>query len=728
LRILIISDSYFIHTGFANQARRIANHLAENHTVGYLGWFAEYRNIQEYIPTKVVHYSTTKDYASGEKAIERMTPNGEVEFFHIENDVVKGVGPTPKEPNGRVVGHDKYAVASFDWICGDFKPDIVLTIGDIWMVEPYTRSRFRKSFTLCNYIPVDGGPWPAYTSQSANILDPAMNDSNWKQGLDKADKIIGYTHYGKKVINDLLEADRCVDVIPHGFDPTNLYPAKDKIATRREYFGRDTIKTISGVHPEVGDDDVVVGLISRNQPRKCHPALFEAFSKYANNNMWIYIHAGIKDCGWNLEDIANRFGIADRVIYNEAIQIGAGLPDSEMWMVYNSCTYTTLPAKGEGWGLSLLETMACGIPASASKYSGHGSDGGWAVGAFEPIAIKAYDCEPITGIMRAIVDIDDYVDSFKRMADSGRHAQLVKKGKNLSKNLTWDVVLPKWSTFIDKLKVENEAYPTREEQTQKEKETVHIGCAYPPDARPMLSVIMPVSMSNLPNYHQVILQSIRGIENQQYGPIELILVDNLAFGQPMTDMMTGIGHKVLRWPHKYHAAKVLNLAVQHTVGEYLFFTHSDVCMDPDALLHMMNATILQRDVGVVGGILITEDKKISSSGYARTEMDEVVNFRQEIKGTQVVEGVSDAAMLIKKEHFIEAGGFNEQYKIANHNIDLCLRLRDKGLLSYTCSAAHALHYGGMSHLYKPVSMILWDRKIFMDNHIVDKGAKVYNRI
>jgi hypothetical protein len=478
-----------------------------------------------------------------------------------------------------------------------------------------------------------------------------------------------------------------------------------------------------------------MGIISRNQPRKCHPALFEAFAKWTSGhhpkgrnreNSWIYVHAGIKDCGWNLEDMAHRFGIADRVIYNEEIEIGAGIPDSDMWMVYNSCDFTTLPAKGEGWGLSISESMACEVPVSASPYSGHGSPGGgWAVGAFEPIEIKTYDCEPITGIMRALVDIDDYADSMSRITEPKRYAQLKTKGYNLVKTLHWNVVLPQWEKFIDSLTTTNTPYPTREEQLQrKQQETLQIPCAYPPDALPKVSVIMPVSMMVVPNYHQMILQSIRSIENQNYRNLELILVDNLAFGAHMTQVMMQMPHKVLRWPHKYHASKVLNLAAQHATGDFLYFTHSDIALEPNALLHMINATVLKINVGVVSSILVHEESKTACCGYGKNEIDEIVELHEMQSGTQVVDGVHDGSILIKKEYFDMVEGFDEDYKMVNHSVDLCLKLKEKDLLSYVCEAAKGLHYRGLSHLYKPMSILMWDRNQFMKKHIVDNEAKI----
>jgi GT2 family glycosyltransferase len=139
----------------------------------------------------------------------------------------------------------------------------------------------------------------------------------------------------------------------------------------------------------------------------------------------------------------------------------------------------------------------------------------------------------------------------------------------------------------------------------------------------------------------------------------------------------------------------------------------------------MNATILKKNVGVLGAVLMNQDNEIGNCGYGRNDMDEIIQFNNVQPGTHVVEAVHDGAFLIKKEHFEEFGGFDEHYKMVNHNTDLCLRMKKEGLLSYVCDAAKGLHYGSLSHLYKPVSILMWDRNVFMKKHMINKGAKIY---
>jgi hypothetical protein len=44
--------------------------------------------------------------------------------------------------------------------------------------------------------------------------------------------------------------------------------------------------------------------------------------------------------------------------------------DAEMAALYNAADVFLFPSKGEGWGLPLIEALACGIPCIATCYSG----------------------------------------------------------------------------------------------------------------------------------------------------------------------------------------------------------------------------------------------------------------------------------------------------------------------------------------------------------------------
>ena len=59
---------------------------------------------------------------------------------------------------------------------------------------------------------------------------------------------------------------------------------------------------------------------------------------------------------------------------------------------------------------------------------------------------------------------------------------------------------------------------------------------------------------------------------------------------------------------------------------------------------------------------------------------------------KTVWGVTGAAMLIPKTLFDELGGFDEQYINGFEDVDLCLRVREKGLNIYYEPKAVIYHY------------------------------------
>jgi len=68
---------------------------------------------------------------------------------------------------------------------------------------------------------------------------------------------------------------------------------------------------------------------------------------------------------WHMyKTIAEDLNILGRIEYNESVD------ESTLLQFYSNCDVLVLPSKTEGWGLSLMEAMACGKPVVASRAGG----------------------------------------------------------------------------------------------------------------------------------------------------------------------------------------------------------------------------------------------------------------------------------------------------------------------------------------------------------------------
>ena len=426
-KVLIMSDSPKLHTGFANVAKEIwtALNRTGKYDIKCIGWFH-------------------KD--SGE-------------------EVTYPIFTTQKDSDGNITQEDKYGHKSFADYVDRFKPDLVWTLGDMWMTDHISTCRNRNTFKWIGYFPIDGEPVP----------------SKWGKTVDTMDVAVAYGKYGMEVIRQrALKAN--LHYIYHGVDSKSFAPVPDKarLEARRNIIG-------------VSDDKILIGIIARNQPRKSFDKLFEAYyyilsgnyntcnecsatSLYqydlvkriatptdgcfycggtnvtkgvARDDVRIYLHAAITDCGWDLLDLQNDYNIGGKVLVNPALKVGLGIPEHTLNGIYNAIDIFTLPTRGEGFGLPILEAMSAGVPIVVTDYSAHPE---WCRGCGELVPPIAMEAEPLTNIRRAVIDINSYVGSLLKLINN---KELRKEygaiGREVAVTMDWEIISKQWEILIDKV-------------------------------------------------------------------------------------------------------------------------------------------------------------------------------------------------------------------------------------------------------------------------------------
>jgi D-inositol-3-phosphate glycosyltransferase len=254
-------------------------------------------------------------------------------------------------PTGVMQG-DVYGFQRVKALLTNFNPDAVLVINDPWIAAEYTNTWKDTPGVKILYTPVD-----------AENIKPMYVDM-----INKGyDHVIGYTQFGVDQLK-LAGLTLPTSVIPHGVDRKNFYPM-DKAWVRNE----------AGLDPEW----FIVQVVDRNQIRKRIDLAFYYFAQWVHmtgkdDNVKIYYHGALMDEGWDLGQLAKDMMIDDRLILSHRnLNPAHGFPMDKMKLVYNVADVKLSTTMGEGWGLTTMESMACGIPNIVPNYSALGE---WANG------------------------------------------------------------------------------------------------------------------------------------------------------------------------------------------------------------------------------------------------------------------------------------------------------------------------------------------------------------
>lgn len=114
------------------------------------------------------------------------------------------------------------------------------------------------------------------------------------------------------------------------------------------------------------------------QPRKNIPVLIEAFAKVGQPDLTLVLVGGK---GWLFDEIFGRveaLGLQDRVRFTGYV------PDDDLPLWYNAATLLVFPSVYEGFGMPVVEAMACGTPVVAANTSSVPEATGEAALLFEP--------------------------------------------------------------------------------------------------------------------------------------------------------------------------------------------------------------------------------------------------------------------------------------------------------------------------------------------------------
>lgn len=249
---------------------------------------------------------------------------------------------------------------------------------------------------------------------------------------------------------------------------------------------------------------------------------------------------------------------------------------------------------------------------------------------------------------------------------------------------------------------------------------------------PSVSIIIPTK--DAPDMLGRCLQSV--FEKTSYPEFEVILMDNETTDERSLQLMEQYPIRRIPFPDPFNFSRANNQGASAATGDFLVFLNNDTeIIAADWLRHLLYYAE-QADVGAVGTLLVYEDRTVQHAGVVlgmRGTADHTMRgFPAGVDGyagslacAREVSAVTGACTMIRKSLFDEVGGFNEHFFTAYQDVDLCLRLRERGLRLICTPRAPVVHHESVSRR-NYYDMI--DRMLLLDqwDTVIERGDPYYN--
>jgi intein/homing endonuclease/DNA-directed RNA polymerase subunit RPC12/RpoP len=336
-------------------------------------------------------------------------------------------------------------------------------IRDYWMMSFEEHSPFR----------------PYYHWVIMPTVDSEPQEEEWMCVYGNADGVFTYSDYGYNLLlKQGNQGLKLQGVAPPGGDFKELVVKPNK-AQQKNNLGLPA-------------DAIILGTVMRNQKRKLYSDLMYAYRALLNSasdelakRIYLYIHTGYPDVGWNIPKLLKELGIGHKVyftymcrncgtifpaLYQDARGVckacmstvsvlpGAhsGINRQALCEIYNVFDLYVQYAICEGFGMPQVEAAACGVPCMAVDYSAM-SDVVRKLKGY-PIKVERMFRELETHCYRALPDNNDFVEQVKRfisMPESLRQRKGMEARRAAEENYSWDKTAKIWENYFDGVNIKD---------------------------------------------------------------------------------------------------------------------------------------------------------------------------------------------------------------------------------------------------------------------------------
>jgi GT2 family glycosyltransferase len=221
-----------------------------------------------------------------------------------------------------------------------------------------------------------------------------------------------------------------------------------------------------------------------------------------------------------------------------------------------------------------------------------------------------------------------------------------------------------------------------------------------PRARwPRVTVIVPTK--DAPQHLARCLDSL--FSRSTYPNFGVLLVDNGTTDPQARRLFEQHPVDVLPFDEPFNFSRVNNVGVAHADNELVVFLNNDTEVQTPEWLEAMVSLVERDGVGAVGPLLVYPNGTVQHAGVVlglRGTADHIMRgfqstddgYAGSLSCTREVSAVTAACMLMRRDLFLELGGFDEHFGTHYQDVDLCLRLGHLGRRILFTPRAVLRHY------------------------------------
>lgn len=227
---------------------------------------------------------------------------------------------------------------------------------------------------------------------------------------------------------------------------------------------------------------------------------------------------------------------------------------------------------------------------------------------------------------------------------------------------------------------------------------------YPLTVEPLVSIIIPTK-----DGVDILRQCMDGILNKtDYSNFEVIIVNNQS-EKPETqayfeELLRDKRVRIIDYDHPFNYSRINNIAVKESNGSILALLNNDLEVINRDWLREMVSHAVRPEIGAVGARLFYPDGTVQHAGVLlgykgraghmyRYAPKHWLGYWARAVLIQNLTAVTAACLVLRKDVYESVGGFDEEnFTITFNDVDLCLRIHEKGYRNLYTPYAELYHH------------------------------------